>query len=185
MVEIRLLTQLDGAALKKVITGYAAHSRYTVTRNESEEQITIQLQLTTLTTPYIKRYDDPDEEQLRLYHNALGHGLSFGAFESDEMVGVALAEPHVWNRSLWVWEFHVAENYRGQGIGRKLMDKLIEKGTSAGLRTLVCETQNANVPAINFYRKMGFVLDGIDLSYYSNEDWPDGEVAVFMKRKLP
>lgn len=83
-----------------------------------------------------------------------------------------------------MWEFHVAEGYRGQGIGRKLLDTLIEKGRSAGLRTIVCETQNVNVPAIHFYRKMGFILDGIDLSYYSNEDWPDGEVAVFMKRKL-
>jgi hypothetical protein len=31
---------------------------------------------------------------------------------------------------------------------------------------------------------MGFVLDGVDLSYYSNEDWPNGEIALFMKRKL-
>jgi hypothetical protein len=31
---------------------------------------------------------------------------------------------------------------------------------------------------------MGFTLDGIDLSLYTNEDWPDGEIALFMKRKL-
>jgi ribosomal protein S18 acetylase RimI-like enzyme len=43
---------------------------------------------------------------------------------------------------------------------------------------ILCETQTTNVPAIDFYRRVGFKLEGIDLSYYSNEDWPDGEVAV-------
>jgi len=31
---------------------------------------------------------------------------------------------------------------------------------------------------------MGFELDGINLSYYSNDDVAAGEVAIFMKRKL-
>jgi hypothetical protein len=35
---------------------------------------------------------------------------------------------------------------------------------------------------MRFYRSMGFTLDGIDLSLYSNDDYPDGEVAIFMKR---
>ena len=49
---------------------------------------------------------------------------------------------------------------------------------------IVCETQNYNVPAIEFYRKVGFEIEGIDLSYYSNRDMTEGEVAIFMKRKL-
>jgi hypothetical protein len=28
------------------------------------------------------------------------------------------------------------------------------------------------------------VIDGIDLSYYTNADMSGGEVAIFMKRKL-
>jgi hypothetical protein len=31
---------------------------------------------------------------------------------------------------------------------------------------------------------MGFELDGVDMSYYTNRDVESGEVAVFMKRKL-
>ena len=45
-------------------------------------------------------------------------------------------------------------------------------------------TQTTNVPAIDFYRKVGFEVDGIDLSYYGNNDVEAGEVALFMKRKL-
>ena len=61
---------------------------------------------------------------------------------------------------------------------------MAQKGRAAGLRTLVCETRNTNVPAIRFYRKLGLDLEGIDLSYYSNTDYPDGEIAVFMKKRL-
>ena len=48
----------------------------------------------------------------------------------------------------------------------------------------MCETQTTNVPAIDFYRSVGFEVGGIDLSYYSNDDVQAGEVALFLKRKL-
>jgi len=38
------------------------------------------------------------------------------------------------------------------------------------------------VPAIRAYRRLGFVLDAVDLSFYSNEDVAQENVAVFMKR---
>jgi ribosomal protein S18 acetylase RimI-like enzyme len=100
------------------------------------------------------------------------------------MVGIAIAEKVDWNRSLWVWEFGVAETHRRRGIGRRLMEALADEAKEAGLRIMVCETQNTNVPAIAFYRKVGFEIEGIDLSYYSNSDMTEGEVAIFVKRKL-
>lgn len=91
----------------------------------------------------------------------------------------------MWNKSLWVWEFHVAEMYRRRGLGRRLMDALAGRAKAAGLRTIVCETQNTDVPAIDFYRAVGFSIEGIDVSYYTNDDLlPGGEVAIFMKRRL-
>lgn len=45
------------------------------------------------------------------------------------------------------------------------------------------ETHTA-VPAIRFYRSVGFQVEGIDLSYYTNMDVTDFEVAIFMKRKI-
>ena len=56
--------------------------------------------------------------------------------------------------SKWVWELHVAENHKRRGIGQQMIEALVEKARAAGLRTVVCETQNTNVPAIHFYRKM-------------------------------
>jgi ribosomal protein S18 acetylase RimI-like enzyme len=184
VIEIRPLTRLNPAALQTVISGYASPARFAVSRIESSEETAITLRLVPLEQPYIRRYEPLDALTLRRYRRVLAGGFSLGAFESGRLVGVALAEPHHWNRTLWVWEFHVAAGHRGQGIGRRLMETLAEKGRAAGLRAIVCETQNTNVPAIRFYRALGFSLQGVDLSYYTNEDVEAGEVAVFMKRRL-
>ena len=39
----------------------------------------------------------------------------------EKLVGLALAEPRWWHKSLWIWEFHVDPAYQGEGIGRRLM----------------------------------------------------------------
>jgi len=184
LAEIKLLTHLDFDAVRRVITGYMSPARYEIQKTETRELTTITIRLVSLEHLYVKRYDPPDEETFARYVRVLRDGLSFGAYEGDQLIGVALAEPHGWNKSLWVWEFHVAEGRRGRGIGRRLMEALAEKGRAIGLRTIVCETQNTNVPAIEFYRKVGFTVEGIDLSYYTNDDVLNGEVAVFMKRGL-
>jgi ribosomal protein S18 acetylase RimI-like enzyme len=64
------------------------------------------------------------------------------------------------------------------------MERLLEVAKSASLRAVVAETQTKNVPAIRFYRAMGFTPDGIDTSYYTNDDLEKCDVAVFMKRRL-
>ena len=127
---------------------------------------------------------DHDDETLQRYQRVLSDGYSFGAYDENLLVGLVIGEPHEWNRSLWVWEFHVVEACRKRGIGKQLMDSVAEKAQRAGFRTIVCETQNTNVTAIEVYRRLGFGLEGIDISYYSNDDYPDGEIAVFMKRRL-
>lgn len=183
MIEIRTLHNLNG--LSKVITGYTSEQKYEIARTETTDQITFSMQLVQLEQPYIKHYDDYlDEETFQDYMNFLQQGLSLGAYDGDQLVGVGIAEAQTWNNILWMREFHVAETHRGKGIGRRLMDGLAVNGQAANLRAILCETQTTNVPAINFYRKMGFTCDGFNLSLYTNEDWPDGEVAVFMKKVL-
>jgi ribosomal protein S18 acetylase RimI-like enzyme len=65
------------------------------------------------------------------------------------------------------------------------MTEVAARARAAGLRAVVAETQNTNVRAIRFYRRVGFTLEGIDISYYTNEDMqPDRTVALFMKLRL-
>lgn len=184
MAEIKTLIELDIDGLRQVVTGYVSNAKYVIGKIESHDHIAITLELVRLEQPFIKRYDYLDEETLERYAQVPKHGLSLGAYDGEQLVGIVLAEPRTWNNSLWVWEFHVAETHRRMGIGCRMMEQLAEKGKAAGLRTIVCETQNTNVPAIQFYRRVGFTIEGIDLSYYTNDDWPDGEIAVFMKKGL-
>lgn len=184
MIDVRLLNQLDADALARLITGYISDARYQVSRTESAERFDLSLELVPLPEPYRKRYEHLDAETLEFYQKLCALGCSFGAYDAEQCVGIAIAEPSHWNKSLWVWELHVAETHRRLGVGRQLVDALVEKARAADLRILVCETQNTNAPAIDFYRKVGFRIEGVDLSYYSNEDFPDGEIAVFMKKRV-
>jgi ribosomal protein S18 acetylase RimI-like enzyme len=181
MIEIRLLTSLHTSRFHELSAGYVSSAVYHVSKSESDLQTTISLHLQQLDTPYNKHWR-PDNETDTRYRRVIDHGLSLGAYDEDILVGVAIAEKQAWNRTLWVWEFHIAADYRGRGLGRQLMDCLAEVGKRSGCRVMVCETQNTNVPAIRFYRNVGFEVGSVDLSYYTNKDVTDFEVAVFMKR---
>ncbi|MBN1311389.1 MAG: GNAT family N-acetyltransferase [Anaerolineae bacterium] len=162
--------------------GYTSTHKYAVSKSEVEEQTVITLQLVELATPYTHVWEENDAEMER-YQGYAAQGLSLGAYDEEKLVGLALTERRDWNRTLWIWEIGVEEAYRRQGIGRQLMDRLIDIAQSEGLRAISFETQNTNVPAIRFYRSMGCEIEAIDLSYYTNDDVMDGEVAIFMKRK--
>lgn len=183
MIEISPLKKLDLADLERVASGYTSNGKYEVTYFDSEEQSSVRLQFVENQKPYDKKFDH-DDETLQRYLELLHNGFSFGAYDGDLLVGLILAEPSEWNRSLWVWEFHVAETHRNQGIGKRLMERAAESAKGIHLRTIICETQNTNANAIHVYRRLGFRVEGIDISYYTNDDHPDGEVAVFMKRRL-
>lgn len=183
MVEIRPISQIDRADIERLNFGYTSREKYIIRKVETHGTTTIQLELIKLEQPYIKRWETDDEEY-GLLCQAVSVGFSWAAYDNGEMVGIVIAEPRQWNNSLWVWEFHVVPSHQGKGIGRRLMDILYEAARQAGLRVLICETQNTNIPAISIYRKLGFEIDGIDLSYYTNDDLESGEVAIFMKRKM-
>jgi ribosomal protein S18 acetylase RimI-like enzyme len=184
VVDIKNLTELDAATLQRLIVGYTSLAKYSVHRVEADATTAFTIELVTLPVPYIKRYDPVDSDTLNMYQAMLPAGLSFGAYAASELVGIAIVGLQQWNNSAWVWEFHIQESQRGKGIGRALMESVIVQARAIGCRVLVCETQNTNVPAIRFYRSMGFTLEGIDLSYYSNADYPDGEIAFFMKLRI-
>lgn len=185
MIEIKPLLTLDQATLHQVVSGYTSVERYAVRLAESDAVTTFQLSLEKLPRPYVKDFRAGFSTQnVERYQEILQEGLSLGAWQGDQLVGVGIAGAEAWNHTLWIWEFHIQPAFHGQGIGRRLMDAMADAGRSAGMRTLRVETQNTNVPAIRFYRSLGFHIEGIDVSFYSNDDLTSGEVALFLKRRL-
>ena len=182
-LEIKPLVDFDPVRLWELVLGYTSSHKFEVTKSESPEKTSIEVTLHELDEPYVKRWE-PKTEMESHYQDFLDQGLSLGLYKGLDLVGVALAEKREWNRTLWVWEFHIDPEFQGQGHGRRLMEALADLGKQAGCRVMVCETQNTNVPAIQFYRKMGFEIGAVDLSYYTNKDAAEFEVAIFMKRYL-
>ncbi|MBE2271408.1 MAG: GNAT family N-acetyltransferase [Anaerolinea sp.] len=181
MLFLRQLTSNDVASLNRLIEGYTSFERYDISWRESEVSIDFQLQLIHLPKPYVKRFDLASTAS---YEHIVEAGLSLALFDGNTLAAIALSTLQDWNRSFWLHEFHVRENYRGQGAGRQLMNAVKEKARSRECRIVVCETQNTNVPAIRFYRRMGFRVEAVDISLYSNSDFPDQEIALFMKCRL-
>jgi ribosomal protein S18 acetylase RimI-like enzyme len=183
-VKLRTLERPTAGELRRFVTaGYVSPSRFVVEKVETRRGVAIRVRRERLKAPFVKQFAEPKGE-LQRYQGIVRMGWSVGAYVGKKLVGIAIAEPRAWNRSLWVWELDVARDCRRRGIGRRLVGELARRGRAGGLRVLVCETQTTNVPAIDFYRATGFVLDGLDLSYYTNDDLVRGEVAVFMKKKL-
>ncbi len=92
------------------------------------------------------------------------------AVEDGKIVGYAgfetiVDEGHVINMA-------VADECRRQGVGRSLMERIIEESKSAKLKRLILEVRISNRAAIALYEKMGFQVIAKRKKYYedNNED---------------
>jgi ribosomal protein S18 acetylase RimI-like enzyme len=183
MVDLRTLTEFRAEDVERLVPGYTSHEKYVVTRTETPDEVTFALRRVALEQPYVKVFP-PEDYLYPTYAEYVAAGTSLGAYHGDALVGIAIAEAQTWNQTLWIWEFGVQAEYRRQGIGLRMMDELAQRSRAAGLRIMVVETQNTNGPAVRFYQRAGFHFDALDLTFYSNNDALDDEIALFLKRKV-
>ena len=183
--EIRKLTSLDRNEILPVIGGYESDEKFAVEKTEVGEETMFRVYPVRLAQPHGSSFeDDFNDADMERYREYVAQGCSLAAYWGGGMVAVAICQMLRWNFSMQVWEFHVMKEFQHRGIGRVLMEQVFTKAREEGARVVFLETQNTNVPAIRFYRSLGFSLDALDLSFYTNHDVEDGEVAFFMKKKL-
>lgn len=60
----------------------------------------------------------------------------------------------------------VAEEFRGQGVGRKLVSAIRQWAKEHGVDRIVLEVRSSNQAAIHVYEKEGFVRLGIRKNFY-------------------
>lgn len=60
----------------------------------------------------------------------------------------------------------VEESHRGMGVGRQLMEKLLEMGRREGYTEFVLEVRMSNETAISLYKTLGFEPVGIRKNFY-------------------
>ena len=79
------------------------------------------------------------------------------------MVGWALVMPNDafgMTHSSWL-ALGVRRDFRRRGIGRRLMDGVIEKAWQSGLERIELIVWADNRPAIDLYEKLGFQREGV------------------------
>lgn len=181
MVNLLPLREVDAALLGELAGDIASDWVYDCRLDPADHAPTIQLVRRDLGTLLTKAYQW-EPHQIRFYSEVLARSdSSLLAVDAGLPVGIAIAEPTVWNNSLTVWEFHVHPGRRRQGIGRLMMNELDRVASRLALAELVIETQADNGTAIDFYRACGFHLQGIDTGMYG----PDShEVALFLRRRV-
>lgn len=89
---------------------------------------------------------------------------------NDTIVGFAgvwiiVDEGHITNIA-------VHPNFRGQGVGEKLVLSLINQASSWSINSFTLEVRDSNIIAQNLYKKLSFIEEGRRKNYYSdnNED---------------
>lgn len=85
------------------------------------------------------------------------------AFEGNQMAGWAALSP-VSSRCVYAGvaevSIYIAENFRGKGVGKYLLSKLIEESEAAGLWTLQSGIFSDNIASIKLHEQCGFRVIG-------------------------
>ena len=99
MIEIRKLKQLRREDLQ-IMDGYVSTDRYNVSKTETADEFCFILKRQKLDEPYAKRWSVLDED-FRNYSELVNCGLSLGAYDAGQLVGIAISEKIEWNSASW------------------------------------------------------------------------------------
>lgn len=84
-----------------------------------------------------------------------------------------------WNRFAYVEDLVVNPDYRGRGLGRRLLERGIRWARENQFPGVMLETQDDNVPACTLYQSCGFVLSGFDRNVYRAVNPDTRETALY------
>lgn len=173
-MEIKKLEKLaSNPTLNWGNNGYITDIIYSVSSLEFSG--TFEFTLREKKLPYTKLWETGSEDIDEL-NSIIEKGNSFGAFAEGELQGWIICEHRTWNNSFYIENILVNEKYRRQGLGIMLIKNAIKEARQLNCRVIELETQNTNYPAIQFYRRMGFNITGVNTRLYDNSE----EIALFM-----
>ncbi|QAA31460.1 ribosomal protein S18-alanine N-acetyltransferase [Clostridium manihotivorum] len=101
----------------------------------------------------------------------------FVAKSNDEVIGyggmwIIIDEGHITNIA-------VHPKYRNQGVGDKILSKMIATCNEKKVIAMTLEVRSSNLAAQKLYSKYGFISEGIRKKYYED----NGEDAIIMWKR--
>jgi GNAT superfamily N-acetyltransferase len=136
-----------------------------VIRDAVREDVPAMFELIKELALYEKALESVTNTVDRMYIDGFGEDPIFGTIVSEvdnEIVGMALYyyRYSTWKgKRLYLEDLIVSETMRGQGLGEKLLSKIIEKARQTECTGLMWQVLDWNEPAINFYKKFGARFD--------------------------
>ena len=86
------------------------------------------------------------------------------------LVATRLLSVKAAGRALWIEELYVGRRWRRHGLGRMLVEALLERAGPMGIKAIDLEAYQGNAPAAVLYRSLGFRRLGRERFHY-RLDW--------------
>jgi ribosomal protein S18 acetylase RimI-like enzyme len=159
--------------------GYKTKTIYDVSSASLGNSKMFHLEEVELNNLYVKEWSTTNKS-LEFFNDIATKGYSVAAYADGIIVGFSIMSYMSWNNTMWIENFRVSEDNRGQGIGKLLIDESIRIAKNHSVRILGLETQSTNYPAIKFYQKCGFELSGVDLYRYPQRENDLKQIGILM-----
>ena len=170
MITIKKLDRAEYAG-QKLTFGYETNGYYDIARTQGGFEIGYR----SFGKTVAKSFDD------EFFSEWLDDPVGYGAFDGERMIGYAEGFLEKWNNRYRISNIGIFDSaYRRQGVGKRLMELMLDEAVMSGARMVVLETQTCNENAIAFYRRMGFEIIGFDLYAYTNTDPDAHEIRLEM-----
>jgi ribosomal protein S18 acetylase RimI-like enzyme len=175
-MHVQKLTSITGnPTLQWGLNGYKSDYKFQVSTSNTDNIFVFKLSKTKFN--YTKNWITTSEDIVR-FNEMINQGYSFGVYEREEIAGWVICEHRRWNNSLYIESLLIAEQHRKTGLGKKLIYAVKNALIANKIRLIELETQNTNMPAVEFYMKQGFHITGLNLKLYG--EGLENEFAVFM-----
>ncbi len=126
-------------------------------RRTSLDQPVAQRLIQALNAELEERYPEEGANHFRLDADEVSgdRGVFLVAYRDDDPVGCG-AVRRLEGRDAEIKRMYVARSTRGSGIGRRLLDELVECARELGAQRIVLETGTRQVEALGLYKSAGF-----------------------------
>jgi ribosomal-protein-alanine N-acetyltransferase len=114
---------------------------------------------------FLELIDRPTAEVLVMEHDdegVVGYAVLWCILDQGELANVA-----------------IASRMRGRGLGRTLLEQVLDIGRSRGVETVFLEVRESNARALGLYRRFGFAEVGHRRGYY---DHPKEDARILMAK---
>ena len=135
-------------------------------RHAQREDCSAMLELIRELAVYEKAPDEVTVDPLHFEESGFGLNPVWWAFvvENQEKKVVAFALYYIrystWKgQVMYLEDILVTEALRGKGIGKMLIESLIQEAKEKGFKRMTWQVLDWNEPAINFYKKFGAKFD--------------------------